>query len=114
VATPGHAKGQDPVLERVLGLDELLDDETCLAGLAQPVEPLALVRLRTGLRGSQLLQLRAREQVGVALDDCGLFRDLLLADTNSARLLGPLEEVASEALLERSRRQHRDTHAGDA
>ena len=43
VAAPFDACREEHVLERVLRVHELLDDEPRLAGLAQPVEPFAVV-----------------------------------------------------------------------
>ena len=43
LAAEGDARGQDLVLERVLALGQLARDQPALAGLAQPVEPLALL-----------------------------------------------------------------------
>src|SRR5262249_25676636 len=75
-------------------------DHAGLAGLAQPVEPLALVaRRRLVLCLAQSLELVAREQLRVAPDDLGALRDLLLADAHGAALLGALEQVALEAGL---------------
>src|SRR6185503_13419835 len=83
-----------------------------LAGLAQPVEALVFVRRRGGALGVvQRVELVAREQVAVALDDLGLLRRLLLADAHGAALLRALEEVALQALLELGRAEDgRDAH----
>ena len=53
------------------------------------------------------LELRRREEVAVALDDRGLLGGLLLPHAHRAALLGALEEVAREALLELGRRPNR-------
>ena len=80
------------------------DDQPALAGLAQPVEPLALVAAGRLLRLAQRLELLAAEEVGVAADDLRLLRDLLLADAHRAPLLGALEQVPLEPRLELGRR----------
>ena len=46
LALPRHARGEDLVLELVLGLGELGRGKTALAGLPQPVQALALVCVR--------------------------------------------------------------------
>ena len=112
LAAPVDARGEDPVLELVLPRRELGGDDPRLAGLAQPVEPLALVAARRLLRLAQHVELRGREEVAVALDDRGLLGDLLLADAHRAPLFGALEEVAREALLVLGRRADGgDAHA---
>ena len=58
LAAERHARAEDRVLERVLLLGELGGDDAGLAGLAQPVEPLALVAGRAVLRLAQRLELR--------------------------------------------------------
>jgi hypothetical protein len=60
----------------------------------------AFVAARRALGGAQGVELRAREEIFVAPDDLRLLRGLLLAHANGARFLGPLVEVALEALLE--------------
>src|SRR4029078_3945610 len=47
LALEGQARGEDRVLELVVLLGQLGGDEPALTGLAQPVEPLALVSLPT-------------------------------------------------------------------
>ena len=95
-----HPRGEHPVLELVVALDELVRDQAALAGLAQPVEPLALVARRAGLGLAQRLELPAAEEIGVARDDLRLLGGLLLPDPHRARLLGALEHVLAEAVLE--------------
>src|SRR5207247_1463554 len=46
LAAIGHPGGEDRVLDRVVPLGELGEEEAGLAGLAEPVEPLALVAPR--------------------------------------------------------------------
>ena len=92
---------------------ELDLDEAGFTGLAKPVEALALVGARAGLRLVQRVQLLAREELAVARDDLGALGDLLLADTNGAPFLGALEEVSLELRLELRRRpDSRDAHIG--
>ena len=96
-----HARGEDRVLERVLALGELGRDEPALAGLAQPVQPLALVvRPRPSSASRSASSCVAAEEVGVARDDRRLLGDLLLADADRAALLRALEEVALERAFE--------------
>ena len=97
-------RGEDRVLERVLALGELGRDEPALAGLAQPVEALALVAAGAPSSASRSASsCSRREEVGVARDDLRLLGDLLLADAHRAAFLGALEEVALEAALELGR-----------
>src|SRR5437868_6946731 len=83
---------EDRVLERVVALGELGDEQACLAGLVEPVEPLALVALRVLLGRAKRVELLAAEEIGVARDDRRLLRDLLLAHAHRAPLLRALEE----------------------
>src|SRR5207248_325231 len=99
LAAIGHPSGEDRVLDRVVPLGELGEEETALAGLAEPVEPLALVALRALLGVAEDVELVAAEEIGVARDERSLLRDLLLADPHSPSLLGPLEEVAPQLRL---------------
>src|SRR5204863_9555904 len=77
LAAVRDARGQDRVLERVVALGELGEEQAGLAGLPQPVEPLALVAVGAFLGVSQDVELVAAEEVGVARDDRRLLRDLL-------------------------------------
>ena len=56
---------------------------------------------------AQHLDLRTREEIGVAGDDRSLLRHLLLADANGAALLGALEVVLLEPRLVVGRRANR-------
>jgi hypothetical protein len=96
----GQARGENRVLELVVLLGQLGGDEPTLTGLAQPIEPLALVSVRNLLLVTQGLKLLAAEEIGVANDDRRLLGDLLLADADGPALLRPLVEVALELLLE--------------
>jgi len=49
---------------------------------------------------AERLELLTGEQVGVATNDLRLLRHLFLADADSATLLGALEQVLLELLLE--------------
>src|SRR6185436_4837699 len=100
LALEGQARGEDRVLELVVLLGQLGSDEPALTGLAQPVEPLALVSLRSLLIVAQDLKLLAAEEVGVANDDRRLLGNLLLADADGPAFLRALVEVALELLLE--------------
>ena len=99
LALERDARADERVLERVLLVRELGGDDPALARLPQPVEALAVFALRGVLRLVQRLELRAREQVGVAGDDRRLLRHLLLADANGAAFLGALEVVVAQARL---------------
>jgi hypothetical protein len=90
---------EDRILERVLLLRELGRDETALARLAQPVEPLPLVAGRGVLGFAQRLDLRAREELAVARDDRSLLRDLLFAHAHGTAFLGALEVVLLKLCL---------------
>src|SRR5919204_5044343 len=96
LAPEGDARGEDRVLERVVALGELRHEHAGLAGLAKPVEPLALLALGVVLRRAERLELSTAKEVGVARDDRRLLRDLLLAHAHGPPLLGALEEVALE------------------
>ena len=92
LVVPDDAGGQDLVLQRILALRQLDRDDSALAGLAQPVEPLDLVRggvagLRLALGLGQRLELGAREEIAVAGDDLSLLGDLLLPHPDCAGLL---------------------------
>ena len=100
LALERDALGEHAVLELVLALDERGRDEPALAGLAQPVEQLALVALGAVLGLAQRLELLDAEEVGVALDDLRLLGGLLLAHAHRAAFLGALEEIPREAALE--------------
>ena len=104
LAPPFDSRREDRVLELVLSARELGRDDSRLAGLAQPVEQLAPARVLSGFRFAESLQLSRREEVAVALDDRSLLGGLLLPHPDRPRLLGTLEEVAREALLEVGRR----------
>jgi hypothetical protein len=65
LALEGQACGEDRVLEFVVLLGQLGGDEPTLTGLAQPVEPLALVSLRSVLLLTQGPKLLAAEEIGV-------------------------------------------------
>ena len=106
LAAPVDPGGQDPVLQLVLARGQLARDDPGLAGLAEPVEALALVAVRGLLGLAQDVELPVREEVAVALDDRRLLGDLLLADADGAPLLRALEEVARQALLVLDRRPH--------
>jgi hypothetical protein len=94
-------RGQLGVLEGVLPLDQLGRDQPFLAGLTQPVDALVLVRVVGAPLGLvQRLQLVAREEVGVAGDDRGLLRRLLLAHAHRAPLLGALVDVRPQTRFE--------------
>ena len=100
LALPRHARGEDLVLELVLGLGELGGGEPSLARLAEAVEPLALVAVRGLLLAlAERGELRAREEIVVARDDRRLLRGLLLPHANRAALLGTLVEVFLQPLL---------------
>ncbi len=107
LALERNAVGEEPVLELVLPLRELGGDEAALAGLAQAEEQLPLVARRGLLRLVERLELLAAEQVGVAADDLGLLRDLLLPHAHRPAFLGALEEVAPQLRLEVGRRERR-------
>ena len=49
------------------------------------------------------VELIAAEEIGVAADDLGLLGDLLLPHPHRTRLLGPLEQVAAQTVLELGR-----------
>ena len=100
LAAKRDARGEDPVLELVVALDELVRDQAALAGLPQAVEPLALVARRAGLGLAQRVELAPAEEVVVARDDRRLLGGLLLPHPHRARLLGALEHVLAEPVLE--------------
>ena len=82
------------VLELVLAAGQLRVDDSALARPAQPVQPLALVRVRRPVLGrTEDVELLTGEEVGVPRDDRRLFGHLLLADPNGAQLLHRLGEV---------------------
>ena len=95
-----HACGQLRVLELVVALRELGGHEAALTCLAQPVEPLSPLAVAPVLLLAQRLELLATEEVGVARDDRGLLRDLLLPHANGAPFLGALVQVPLELFLE--------------
>src|SRR5439155_1323752 len=100
VALPRDPCGEDPVFELVVFLGDLHRREAGLAGLAQPVQPLALVVVgRLVLTTPQEVELPAREEVLVAGHDRGLLGRFLLADAHGASFLRALVEVALESLL---------------
>src|SRR5437764_836059 len=79
------ARGQDRVLEHVLALGELGGNEARLAGLAQPVEALALVRVGGIVLGAaERVDLVAREEIAVARDDLRALGNLLLPHAHGA------------------------------
>src|SRR5204862_3255215 len=113
LAFEGHPRREQRVLELVLLLGELCGDEAAFAGLAQPVQPFALLAVGTILFRPQGLQLVPAEQVGVARDDRRLLRHFLLPDAHGPALLRTLVEVALQLLLEFRRaadrgRRHRE------
>ena len=115
LALPRDARGEDLVLELVLRLGELSGGETAFAGLAEAVEPLALVAVRGLLLAlAQRRELRAREEIGVPRDDRRLLRSLLLAHADRAAFLGTLVEVLLQPLLVLGRAPHclGDAHRG--
>jgi len=61
LAPVGDPRGEDRVLERVVALRELGEEEPGLAGLAQPVEALALVAVGALLGLAQHVELVAAE-----------------------------------------------------
>src|SRR5262249_47977246 len=89
-----HTGSEDRVLELVVTFGELGRNEPAFAGLAQPVQPLALLMVRALLFLLKRAQLIAAEQVGVARDDRRLLRDLLFADANGPPFLRALIEVS--------------------
>ena len=95
-----HACGQLGVLELVVALRELGGHEAALTCLAQPVEPFSPLAVAPVLLLAQRLELLATEEVGVARDDRGLLRDLLLPHANGAPFLGALVQVPLELFLE--------------
>ena len=102
---PFDARRQDLVLQRVLALGQLGADDAALAGLAQSVEALELVRrgavsVRCALGLGQSLELRTREEIAVAGDDRRLLGGLLLPHPDGARLLEALVEEAGKPCLE--------------
>ena len=103
---------EDGVLELVLALGELCGDQAGFTGLAQAVEPLAvLAARRIGVGLAERLELLPREQVAVARDDLGALGDLLLADPHGAAFLRALEQVALQAGLVIGRAEDfRDAH----
>src|SRR5205807_1164584 len=80
------ARRKDRVLELVVALGELGRDQPTLTGLAQAVEPFALIDLGALLFVPQRMELIAAEEILVTRDDRGLLRDLLLAHANGAPL----------------------------
>ena len=83
-------------VKRFIALFALLHAE---AGLAEAVEAFELISGRGVLLRAERLVLLAGEEVGVAGDDLGLLRHLLLADAHGAPLLRALEQVALELRL---------------
>src|SRR6266852_1473193 len=84
-----EARGQNCVLELVIGLRKLGGYEPALARLAQSVEPFVLISVGSRFLVPQRPQLITAEEVGVARDDRGLFRHLFLADADGSPLLRP-------------------------
>src|SRR4051794_30198883 len=107
LALERNALGEEAVLELVFALRELRRDEAGLAGLAEPVQQLALVARDAVLRLAQGIELLAAEEVRVAADDLRLLGSLLLADAHGTPLLGALEEILLETLLEVRRAEDR-------
>ena len=90
-------RGENGVLERVLALRELGRDDSGLAGLPQPVQPLAIVVIRSLLLGCmECFDLLTAEEIPITGDDLRPLRDLLLADPDRAPLLGTVIEIAAE------------------
>ena len=92
---------QELVLHLVLEMDELTREQAALARLPQPMKTLTLdgVALFV-LPLTQVVELLAREEVGVARDDCRRLGALFLADADGSRLLGPFRAVGAERRLE--------------
>ncbi len=103
LALPRHAGGEEGVLERVLALGELAIDDPFLARDAKARDLLPTVVRRVGLGSGERLELLTGEEVGVARNDRGLLRRLLLPHADGARLLRALLEIRVEATLERLR-----------
>ncbi len=88
-------RSEQRILECVLVPGDHSLDEPPLAGLAQAVEPLALVTLGRLLRLAQQLELRPREEIRVAGHDRSQLRELLLADPHGANLLALVPVVVA-------------------
>src|SRR5439155_10813824 len=82
------ARSEDRVLELVVALRELGREQSALARLAQPVQPLSLVPVGLLLLGLQRAQLLAAEEIGVARNYRRLLGDLLFAHANGTSLFG--------------------------
>ena len=100
LALPGDARGEDLVLELVVGLGELPAGEpgprrSCAGGRGARAR---LVR-RLLLALAQRRELRPREEIGVARDDRRLLGNLLLADGDRPALLRSLVEVLLQPFL---------------
>ena len=100
LVAPGHARGEERVLEGILALGELAVDDAFLAGEAQAGDLLAVVAGRRRFGPGERLELLTGEEVGVARDDRRLLGRLLLPHADRPRLLGALLEVRIEAPLE--------------
>src|SRR6266511_563086 len=79
------------ILELVGLLGKLRGHDPALTGLAQAVEPLALVRIGRLLGLSKRIELRAGEEIRKTCDDLRLLGGLLLPHADRPRLLGALE-----------------------
>ena len=111
LALERHRGRQQRVLELVRLRGELRRDDPAFAGLEQAIQALALRLRRVRFCLPQRLQLFAREEVGVARDDLRLLRGLLLAHSDSARLLRALENVSAETrFVLRGRADRGDGH----
>jgi len=86
-------------------------DEAALAGLAQPVQPLALIAVGALLLVAQRAQLLATEEIRVAGDDRGLLGNLLLPHAHGAALFGTFVQVALKLHLELGGRANRSGRA---
>ena len=114
LALERQPRGELPVLELVLALDELGRDDPALADLPQAVQLLALVALGARSASHSASSCSRVKRSAIPADDLGLLGDLLLPDADRAALLGALEEVLPEPLLvlEQAYRRRRQSRPG--
>ena len=106
LAVERHPGGEQPVLELVLGLRQLVRDQAALARLPKAEEQLTPLAVGAVLCLMQRVELLACEEIGVSAHDRSLLGDLLLADTHCASLLRALEQILLEPRLELGRAQN--------